>query len=350
MTTLEKIEKLTELVFVNEWSIDWRTVSEMPLTEEFIREFQDKVYWLFICVYQELSEDFIREFRYKVNWYYISEYQKLSENFIREFQDNVDWNEISFNQKLSEDFIREFQDKVDWYYISWQQKLSEDFIREFQDKVNWDGISESQRLSEDFIHEFHDKVDWNYISKYQKLSEDFIREFQDKVDWYGISVHQRLSEDFIREFQDKVVWTYISKYQRLSKDFISEFGDYYLYKDLIIDNWIYKPIEEKKQAIIETGKYECHEDYFIAYKAIENDRYSKFNFQYQYLPGEEYESWCDCSNDENSFGLSVGTMKFCENYATKKDIIVKAQIRYEDVGRVVYDGEKIRCFKIKIID
>ena len=280
MTTLEKIEKLTGLTFVNERSIDWRAVSEKPLTEEFIREFQDKVNWNFISTYQKLSEDFIREFQDKVNWKNISVYQKLSENFIRKFQD---------------------------------------------------------------------KVDWDKISRLQTLSEKFIRKFQYKVRWSGISKHQRLSEDFICEFQDKVFWSYISKYQRLSKDFISKFGDY-LYKDLIIDNWIYKPIEEKKQTIIETGKYECHEDYFIAYKAIKDDRYSKFNFQYQYLPGQEYESWCDCSEDENSFGLSVGTMKFCENYADRDDIIVKVQIRYEDVGRVVYDGEKIRCFKFKILD
>ena len=303
MTTLEKIEKLTGLTFVNERSIDWRIVSGMPLTEEFIREFQDKVYWPCICVFQELSE-----------------------NFIHEFQDKVDWRYISENQKLSENFIHEFQDKVDWHYISAYQKLSENFI-----------------------HEFQDKVVWYYISRFQNLSEKFIREFQDKVSWYNISEYQRLSEDFIREFQDKVVWIYLSKYQRLSKDFISEFGDY-LHKDLIFDNWIYKPIEEKKQTIIETGKYECHEDYFIAYKAIKNDRYSKFNFQYQYLPGQEYESWCDCSKDEKSFGLSVGTMEFCKNYADRNDIIVKIQIRYEDVGRVVHDGEKIRCFKFKIID
>ena len=42
----------------------------------------------------------------------------LSEDFIREFQDKVDWDCISKYQNLSEDFIREFQDKVDWQEIS----------------------------------------------------------------------------------------------------------------------------------------------------------------------------------------------------------------------------------------
>ena len=68
------------------------------------------------------------------NWNDIEFYQdnKLSDDFIREFQDKVDWNFISKYQKLSENFIREFQDKVDWYYIAMNQKLSKKFIREFQ--------------------------------------------------------------------------------------------------------------------------------------------------------------------------------------------------------------------------
>ena len=206
-----------------------------------------------------------------------------------------------------------------------------------------------QKLSEDFIREFQDKVIWRNISACQKLSENFIRKFQDKVDWANIFVYQKLSENFICDFQDKVDWECISKYQKLSKSFIQRYEDY-LYLFFIRDNWIYKSTEEKKWSIILTGKYEYHKDYFIAYKAIKNDRYSKFNFQYRYLPGEEYESWCDCSKDENSFGLSVGTMEFCKNYADRNDIIVKVQIWYEDVGRIVYDGEKIRCFKFKILD
>ena len=49
---------------------------------------------------------------------YISYYYKLSENFIRKFENKVYWHYVSKYQKLSENFIREFQYKVDWYYIS----------------------------------------------------------------------------------------------------------------------------------------------------------------------------------------------------------------------------------------
>ena len=42
----------------------------------------------------------------------ISQYQTLSEDFIREFKDKVDWIKISEHKKISGSFIREFQNKV----------------------------------------------------------------------------------------------------------------------------------------------------------------------------------------------------------------------------------------------
>ena len=107
----------------------------------------------------------------------------------------------------------------------------------------------------------------------------------------------------------------------------------------------------KKQKLIKTKLYECHDDYFIAYKAIRPDRYSLFNFQYQYLPGETYESTCDCSESENSFGLNVGTYSHAKQYLIdKRGIIVKCKVYYKDIGRIVHNGEKIRCFKITILE
>ena len=96
----------------------------------------------------------------------------MSEEFIREFKDKVHWVNISYHQKLSEDFIREFQDKVYWVNISYHQKLSEDFIREFQDKINWDSISLKQKLSEDFINEFKDKINFKKLLQNQYCPPD----------------------------------------------------------------------------------------------------------------------------------------------------------------------------------
>ena len=268
--------------------------------------------------------------------------QELGTNY--KSLDDVNWHRISSCQKLSEKFIKEFQDKVIWDLISEFQKLSEEFIREFQVKFDWFYISKYQKFSENFIREFQDKVYWFYISKYQKLSENFIREFQDNVYWAYISIYQKLSENFIREFKDKVDWVLISECQKLSDDFIKEF-------DLKIDedNWLYKSIEFKKKQIIDSGLYECHEDYFIAYKAIRNDRYSHYNFQYQYLPNKVYECHCDCTSNIDSFGLSVWTEKGARNY-NNSGLIVKVKVKYEDIGRLVHNSNKIRCFKIEVLE
>ena len=236
----------------------------------------------------------------------------------------VNWGYHSIYTRLSEDFIREFADKVDWTYISLYQKLSEDFIREFKDKIDWENVSLYQKLSEDFIREFADKVAWLCISKYQKLSEDFIREFTDKVDWEFISVYQKLSDDFIYEFQHK------------------------LNLNLIDFNWVYRSPEFLQQQVVNTGLYECHDDHFIGYKGIRKDRYSKYNFQYQYLPGETYESWCDCTSTKNSFGLNVWTEEKAREYCN--ELVVKVKVNYEDVGRVIHNDGKIRCRKITVLD
>ena len=257
------------------------------------------------------------------------------------------WERLSLCESLTEDFIQEFKDKVDWFSISRYPHLSEDFIRKFADKVDWYYISAYQCLSEDFIREFQDRVAWDWIVKYQPLSEDFIREFKDKVNWNYISANQHLSENFIREFKDEVNWAWISAYQHLSKEFVEEFKDK-IHMNFIADSWHYKSVEEKKKAVMDTGLYECHDDYFIAYKGIRKDRYSRFSFQYQYLKGHTYETWCDCSSNESSYGFSAWTKEGAREYC--KELIVRVKVRYEDVGRVVHDGGKIRCFKMEILD
>jgi len=205
--------------------VNWTAISMyQTLSDDFIREFANDVYWKIISDNALESEDYelideiinkkgINSFssiiateeilRYllskglstdQVDWFDISQYRKQSEDFIREFKDYVNWQSISYYQKLSEDFIRDFEDNVDWYYISAQQKLSEDFIRDFRDRVNWHWISSKQTLSEDFIREFRDSVDWTGISEKQTLSENFIRDYADRVDWKKISWNSKISD------------------------------------------------------------------------------------------------------------------------------------------------------------
>ena len=275
-------------------------------------------------------------------WFLIGN-KPLSENLIRDLKDKVNWSHISEYQYLSENFIREFKDKVNWEYISMYQKLSENFIKEFQNEISWFCVSRDQKLSENFIREFQNEVNWKWICKYQKISDEFIIEFKDKVCWMDISRYQKLSENFIREFKYDVYWPYISNYQNLSDEFRKEFNVIVDY-----DNWLYENSEFKKKQILNTGLYECHDDYFIAYKAIRKDRFSHFNFQYQYLKDQTYECHCDCTKEKNSFGLSAWTEEKAIQY-NNTGIIIKVKVKYEDIGRVVHNGGKIRCFKLEVL-
>lgn len=305
--------------------------------------------WEYISECQKLSESFIEKYQDKVDWMSISEGQKLSEQFIDKFKDKVDWDYISIYQNLSEPFIDKYKDKVNWVWISKYQKLSESFIGRYQDKVDWVYISAYQKLSESFIEKYQDEVNWDYISKNQKLSEPFIEKFQDRVGWKNISKYQKLSENFIKKYQNKVDWEYISKYQNLSESFIKKYkhkNGFHMY--LINDSWYYKSTEFKKEQVVNTGLYDCYDNYFIAYKGIRSDNYSKFNFQYQYFVGNTYECFADYSDDEDSFGLSAWTYDKAKEYCNEK--IIKVKIYYKDVARVVHDGGKIRCCKFEVLE
>ena len=78
----DMLERANEILGTN--CRNWRALSRHNgLTEDFIREFQDKVHWDCISIYQHLSEEFIREFKDDVVWTLISIYQHLSEDLDR---------------------------------------------------------------------------------------------------------------------------------------------------------------------------------------------------------------------------------------------------------------------------
>ena len=174
-----------------------------------------------------------------------------------------------------------------------------------------------------------------------------VEEFENKVNWGCISVYQKLSEPFIREYEGRVNWEYISKYQKLSEPFIKEYKD-----KLNIDkenNTLYWTFEQKLNLIKKYPQYKIDGDSIIAYKGIRSDRYSTFNFQYKYEKGGVYESHCDCNMKEgNSFGFSAWTEEEAREYCNQN--IIKVHININDIGAIVHDGGKIRCWKFEVSD
>ena len=259
----------------------------------------------------------------------------------------ADFSQLRKNFILSEDFILDFADNLDWFYLSAEQPLSENLIRKFQDKVNWGKISESQKLSEDFIREFKDKVVWSNICKFQKLSEDFMREFKDRIFWCDVCQYQSMSEDFMREFENEIRWDDVSKYQKLSESFKLEFSKFiYMKKCNSPYNWLYRSTDYKRQCILD--HYEMDGDYIIAYKTTRKNGYSKYNFQYRYEVGKEYEAHCDFNSDEEaSFGLSAWTRENALRYYSRGDLY-EVRIHIDDAVKV-YNYHKIRCSKFKVV-
>ena len=60
----------------------------------------------------------------------ISTKQILSEEFIREFQDKIDWRMISCSQKLSIKFIIEFYKRIDFQALLRNENISDE-VKEF---------------------------------------------------------------------------------------------------------------------------------------------------------------------------------------------------------------------------
>jgi hypothetical protein len=108
----------------------------------------------------------------RVNWIFISG-NKLSEEFIREFQDKVDWVRISKSQKLSESFICEFKDKVDWMYISGYQTLSDDFLNKYKKNIDWEFYFYQNAANYLILKRFISKTTYRHIVQFntELLSE-----------------------------------------------------------------------------------------------------------------------------------------------------------------------------------
>jgi len=108
---------------------------------------------------------------------------------------------------------------------------------------------------------------------------------------------------------------------------------------------------EEKLDIIQKH-YEIDGDYIIAYKSTNADGSSRFaQGEYLYEVGKAYRTdKCDCNAENaNSFGLSAWTKEGALDYYQKGKLF-KVRIHIDDIGAIVQDGSKIRCFKLEVIE
>ncbi len=109
----------------------------------------------------------IEEFKDKFNkWGLLSRYYTLSEDFIREFKDKINWGIISIFQNLSESFMREFQNKINWHYISIFRKSSKNFIKEFKDELELEQMLKRGIITKEFYNHLKNK---KIVKRYEIL-------------------------------------------------------------------------------------------------------------------------------------------------------------------------------------
>jgi hypothetical protein len=91
---MEHYLEIIKYKFRNTNSISWLRMSQMSLSENFIKTFQGKVIWTYISGRLPLKEKFIREFQDQIDWEATSKHGNLSDNFIRQCRLKSIWKSI----------------------------------------------------------------------------------------------------------------------------------------------------------------------------------------------------------------------------------------------------------------
>ena len=212
--------------------------SPKPLTEKEARELVEDnwdniCFWEEITVHSKLSEDFIREYKEKLNLSSVIYHQKVSKDFLREIMlecDDIFWRNFSSSDSINNTYFNEFKHKIHWTNILDDRASSitvNEIEKYFYDILNYiteknahtwekNSLSKYPYLTEQFIEKHSDWLDWGFISYYQTLSEKFIEQHKDKIDWYLISERQKLSEKFILKYKNKLNWQKLTMNENLA--------------------------------------------------------------------------------------------------------------------------------------
>lgn len=131
--------------------------------------------------------------------------RKISEEFIRNYRDDLYMIFISCNQTLSIKFVDEMFEYLDKDIICINQKWDEDFIIKHLKKLNITLIycHQHKNLSDEFINKYQDMCDWEYFCTQICSDEKIIENYYDKFNKKSLCIYQNLSSEFIlKHFDD----------------------------------------------------------------------------------------------------------------------------------------------------
>lgn len=268
--------------------IDWLTISRCRnLSEKFIAQFADKLYWKEVCQHATLSEKFIEKWKDKIDWAIVSYEQKLSEAFIDRYKYYVDWTNISIYQQLSEDFIRKHLKYVNWSEIHYQKSIDESFIREFIDEIYLGGASYRNRIfSKDFVREyFNTHREDAFITEMfsnDNIGEDIIKQFLHLINVQEIVNRRNCSEQFLRDYEEFIGWQNIIQLQSISEEYMMQLYDKIQTEEQRKRFWVFLPIFQclSPQFILKYRKNLKMSDVFSR-QELSEDFIKKYNKKYR---------------------------------------------------------------------
>jgi hypothetical protein len=163
----------------------WRELSTKDLCDDFLRHFQDSLYW-----------DLIGSCN-----------RSLSIDTIEEFEDKINIKNLTQNSCLTNEMFLIHQDKLDRMYIPCAT-MGEDYLIENQDKYKfgWCSISDNcHDFSYNFFEKCKDKLYWWRISRWMKnMDEEFYRLFHDKLYWCEIIEYNEVSDEILIKYKESI--------------------------------------------------------------------------------------------------------------------------------------------------
>ena len=105
------------------------------------------------------------------DWYRISKKGNLSEDFMREFKEEIYWGVVYVKQILSDDFLIELQDTINWTFYFMSIKCSYPIMKKFITKAElfYFRQFELSHFNEQQINELQRIIDLKYIFQKDKI-------------------------------------------------------------------------------------------------------------------------------------------------------------------------------------
>lgn len=203
----------------------------------------------------------------------------LSEQFLRDYADKLNLGLIEITDALSDDFIITYKDKLD--FSKYQRSYtSKELFEEIKDKIDLDSYLSALPLDMEFIEEQFDVLkSYKELYEHQNLPLDFIEKHIEDIsdtdlETWTFSDGFEYNDDFLKKYIKKLNWSAVTKRITEDKnlnidDIIIAYQDYLDWK-IIADNSdsISQETKNEFNEILQYGKNNYNRDQLLAIKQI----------------------------------------------------------------------------------